>query len=612
MTGLRAAGSALRAAASLRRRSMVLVLVVVTLGLLGTGLAVAALRRADENRAVQALEEQTHVVAKTVTAEIRRYASTLDDLAAAAGAQARLEASEFAAITAKVDRERFPGATGVSLIIPATTAQIPRLQAYWRARGASGLVLNPAPGTDSHLFVVLLRSLDGATVSIGRDLAPAGAAVEALDLSRRTGRTTVSRAYVFLRDEVLPPEQRQLSIIVATPVYSSSSAAADRDLFRGWMVLGVRGGDFLRESIGVVARNAVAVTLHDTSRAGEQTVLARWEPPDAVVGDIGTRTVAIDAPQRVWQLSVSATNHLLPGPSLHLEALTWLAGGVITVLLAVLTAAVTSSRDRALLRVDEATAALRDDISRRKQVEERLRMREEELVGFAGVIAHDLRGPLARISAYTDFLREEAAPRLDSEHREFLERVRGGTTRMQLLLDDLLDYATADNGSLRISRVDLAAVVADIIAERTGAPAEQVPHIAVGPLPVVDGDPTLLRQVLDNMIGNALKYTGPGQIPHLEITAQERGESWRVEVSDRGIGIPAGERDKIFAAFTRAGTSLGYEGTGLGLAIVQRIVERHGGHVGVDGNEHGGSVFWITLPAVGSTPGARSPAASAV
>jgi signal transduction histidine kinase len=274
-----------------------------------------------------------------------------------------------------------------------------------------------------------------------------------------------------------------------------------------------------------------------------------------------------------------------------------MVGTLITALLAALTGTLVNSRNRALRRVDVATAALRDDISRREAVEQQLRRREEELVGFAGVVAHDLRSPLARITGYADFLREEAAPRLEPVHRDFLERLYGGAQRMQSLIDDLLDYATADNQTLVRTQVDLNRVVAEVIRDRVSGAGQRQPAIVLWPLPTVDGDPVLLRQVFDNLIGNALKYAPAGQDPSIEITSRPSADGGcRIEVADRGIGIPAAERETVFTAFIRADGSQNYHGTGLGLAIVHRIIERHQGAVGVEENPGGGSVFWLTLP----------------
>ena len=135
----------------------------------------------------------------------------------------------------------------------------------------------------------------------------------------------------------------------------------------------------------------------------------------------------------------------------------------------------------------------------------------------------------------------------------------------------------------------------------------------VGSLPVVAGDPTLLRQVFDNLVGNALKYTRPGHQAQVEITAaRAEDDGWRLEIRDRGIGIPAAQRAVVFDAFVRADGSQPYPGTGLGLAIVARIIERHGGRIGVHDNPGGGSVFWFTLPvsrAAVTAAGAGVPAA---
>ncbi|MFG1608079.1 ATP-binding protein [Actinoplanes sp. NPDC049265] len=588
----------------MRRRSMLVLVAVVLLGLLGTVLAVAALRRGDQNRAAQTLSERTQTVVETVSAEIRRYGEALRDVTAAVSAQAELDADEFAAIVAPVDRSRLPGATGVSLIVAAGTGQIPQVQARWRARGAAGLTLQPAPRATSHWFTVFVHPLDGSAPSVGRDLAPATAAVRTLELSRQTRQLTASQPYLFLKDAHLPPDQQQLSTVLAAPVYATSRAAPDVGQFRGWIVLGVRGGDFLRQSIGVVARDTVTVTLRDTAADGRQIVLAAWTPPGVTVEQRTSRTTTVEAPQRQWQLRVSATDKLLPETAVQMRTAAWVTGAVLTLLLAILAATVTTSRDRLMLSVEEATAALREDIARRTRVEEQLRRREQELVGFAGVVAHDLRGPLARISAYSDFLREEAAPAWNDEHRGFLERLRGGATRMQSLLDDLLDYATADNRPLTSVPVDLQAIVTDIVAERVIAPTDGT--VVVGPLPTVTGDPTLLRQVFDNLIGNACKYTRAGQAPQVEVTAQgdEQRGRWRIEVSDHGIGIPDEQRAEVFTAFTRASGSETYTGTGLGLAIVHRIVERHHGAIDVVGNRHGGSTFRVVLPA--TVPAARA------
>ncbi len=262
-------------------------------------------------------------------AEIRRYGNALADIAAAVGAQGRLNAVEFAAITAPIKRSMLPGATGISLVVAADLDQIAQVQTRWRSRGATTLALRPDDRFSSHLFVVLSQPLDGAPAPLGRDLSTASAAVDALTLSRTTRTVAASRPYRLLHDVARPVAQQQPSTLLAAPVYATSPQAADKEQFRGWVVLGLRGSDFLQQSIGVVARGTVAVALRDTTTDGRQATLAGWLPPGAQVNASHTKVVVVDVLQHVWQLQVTATNRLLPDTALHLQTTAGVTGALI-------------------------------------------------------------------------------------------------------------------------------------------------------------------------------------------------------------------------------------------------------------------------------------------
>ncbi|MEU7906558.1 ATP-binding protein [Actinoplanes sp. NPDC049118] len=578
-------------------RALRILVPIIALGLAGTALAAFALGRAEEDRLDRALSQQTAVVEQTLSAEMRRYSTSLQDLAGAVGAQSRLESAEFNAITATTNRQRLPGATGVAFVVPATDAQVADVERFWRAAGNPGLRLRPAPAATEHLFVVMAHPIDGVGDAAGQDMAASPQGTAALWKARETRAVAISSAYRLLRDAKLPPAQQQLSFVLVAPVFSTSPSAADFGRFRGWMMMGLRGENFVTDAIGRTAGDTVAVTLSDNT-AGRSTPFGRWQPAAPIDRDRAARTVTVAVPQGEWSLTVAPTERLLAGTDLHLDLIAWAVGGIITLLLATLTGTVITSRNRALRRVDAATAALRDDIERREAVESQLRQRETELVGFAGVVAHDLRSPLSRITGYADLLRDEAGPGLDPVHRDYLERLYAGAQDMQSLIDDLLDYAMADNRALVTTEVDLNRVVADVVRERVNGQGIQQPKIVVWPLPSVEADATMLRQVVDNLIGNALKYTPAGEDPSIEITGRPvDGGGWHIEVADRGIGVPCDQLDTIFDAFTRARGSERYQGTGLGLAIVHRVIERHGGEVGCAANPGGGSRFWFSLPA---------------
>ncbi|WP_178379841.1 PAS domain S-box protein [Cryptosporangium aurantiacum] len=234
-----------------------------------------------------------------------------------------------------------------------------------------------------------------------------------------------------------------------------------------------------------------------------------------------------------------------------------------------------------------------------------LREREAELRAFAGVVAHDLKAPLAAIAGYAELI----ADTLGSENASdaaatgtMLTRLQAGVDRMRHLIDDLLGYATARDSHLQPHDVDLNTVVADIVTERTAhlpAAGAEPPRIRVSRLPIVHADPVLTRQLLDNLIGNALKYTRPGQPATIDITAElgaDQPGHARIHVADRGIGIPAADQPHVFGTFYRVNAHRTYAGTGLGLAICHQIVHRHGGAITAADNPGGGTLISFTLP----------------
>ncbi|MGI5239430.1 PAS domain S-box protein [Dactylosporangium sp. CA-139066] len=228
-----------------------------------------------------------------------------------------------------------------------------------------------------------------------------------------------------------------------------------------------------------------------------------------------------------------------------------------------------------------------------------LRDREAELAGFAGVVAHDLKNPLTGIIGFAEMaadLLHDSPPGAAMAAR-YVTRVKENAQHMDQLIDDLLAFATARDAPLRPAWADLGAMVAHIVMVRTGHLAgPDRPDIVAGDLPTVWADAGMLRQVLDNLIGNAVKYTRPGSRAQVSVTAEHTAGVARISVADHGIGIPADQRQKVLSQFHRAHTGEGYAGTGLGLAICQRVIERHGGTIDIAENPGGGTVVTVTLP----------------
>ena len=244
------------------------------------------------------------------------------------------------------------------------------------------------------------------------------------------------------------------------------------------------------------------------------------------------------------------------------------------------------------------------------------RRRTAELTSFAGVIAHDLLNPLGAVEGWTEMLADEIEETHPGLGDNALRRIRASATRMRGIITGLLNYSVAREGELSVSDFPLADAIGEVVEARTSAAlatGHVVPVISVDADASVRADRSLVAQVLDNLIGNAAKYTAPCETPQIEVRGHGPAQGWvTLSVADRGIGLPPGEEDAVFAEFHRVPEHRNrYVGTGLGLSICKRIVERHGGRISAHARPGGGSVFVLTLPAAPADSRSHDPASNA-
>ncbi len=222
----------------------------------------------------------------------------------------------------------------------------------------------------------------------------------------------------------------------------------------------------------------------------------------------------------------------------------------------------------------------------------------EELEQYAAVSSHDLQEPLRKILAFGDRLSTRNTEQLDARGQDYLRRMLNSATRMRTLIDDLLAYSRAQGASVRCGPVDLDALLAEVVEDLQGRLAKTGGLLEVGPLPTLEADATGMRQIFQNLIGNALKFVRPGVPPRVQVHALEACDAGlsRIVIQDNGIGIAAEHLDRIFRVFRRLHPRSDYEGTGIGLAICRRVVERHHGTLQVSSVLGEGSTFTLTLP----------------
>lgn len=244
------------------------------------------------------------------------------------------------------------------------------------------------------------------------------------------------------------------------------------------------------------------------------------------------------------------------------------------------------------------------DVTERKLAETQLQMLNTELTRsnaeleqFAYIASHDLQEPLRMVTRYNELLAKRYSDKLDDNAKEFIQFAIDGAQRMSLLIKALLEYSRIGR-NMAMTTVAMGEVLQLAQRNLTLAVEDCQGQVEADPLPTVRGNTTLLVQLLQNLIGNALKFRRPNQSPHIKITAHPvTQQHWQFSVQDNGIGIPPDQQDKLFVIFRRLHTREAYPGTGIGLAVCKKIVEQHSGCIWVESNEQGGATFFFTLPA---------------
>ncbi|HEY3840838.1 MAG TPA: ATP-binding protein, partial [Bryobacteraceae bacterium] len=231
-----------------------------------------------------------------------------------------------------------------------------------------------------------------------------------------------------------------------------------------------------------------------------------------------------------------------------------------------------------------------------------LRRANEDLEQFAYSASHDLQEPLRSVKIYSELLGTRYSDRFDQRGFEFLDYVRGGATRMEMLVRDLLAYTQAARLDETPEITDAGAALRDVLDGLAGTITETSARIEAGAMPSVPVHETHLQLIFQNLISNAIKYHRPDVPPLIRISATRQDDRWCFAISDNGIGIEEEYKERIFGLFKRLHSSDEYSGTGIGLAICQRIVERYRGRIWVESTFGSGSTFFFTLPAAGSTP----------
>ena len=254
-------------------------------------------------------------------------------------------------------------------------------------------------------------------------------------------------------------------------------------------------------------------------------------------------------------------------------------------------------------------AELRESLARQRSTEAALKLANRELESFSYSVAHDLRGPLRSIDGFSQMLLEDCAAALDTTGRRYLQTVRTEAQRMGELIDDLLELAQVSRAELSRQRIDLSRIAAQIADRLHGEQPDRQVTCTIEREIFVDADRRLLQILLENLLGNAWKFTSKRPDAKIEVFAEKVGDAAVISVRDNGAGFDMAFAKKLFVPFQRLHAPAEFPGTGIGLATVQRIVQRHGGRVWAEAIAGEGAAFHFTLQPTGERLSAPTAAA---
>ena len=584
---------------------MAVAYVVLLVALLLTGLASYYVRQNVEAREKEHFEEVTSSAERALDRRMQTYIDAMLDGRGLFAASESVTREEWAAYVAGSDlKRRYPGIQAIAYAervpLGGQEAHVRRV----REEGFASYSLRPSGERYEYFPLTYVEPFEGDNRSLfGHDFYADRVNRDAMEQARDTGLPRASGKVDLLRAGI--PEQN--GFLVYTPIYRDGAAHGTpderREALQGYIVSVFRTDDLLGGIFGDQPHAQVDLEVFDGAEFTRANMLhdddgdlhAQNPGASASFSEITTMQVA----GRIWSLYFSALPGFEPGWRSSLPLFVLLSGLAISLMLFGITWMLANSRlqaERVGAQLEATNRQLEDANRDLEETNRELEATNKELEAFSYSVSHDLRAPLRSIDGFSQILLEDYADKLDEEGEDYLGRVRAASKHMDTLIEDLLDLSRVSRGPLRREVIDLSAVARGIVQKLERSQPERKVRFVAEEGVVAFGDASLLALALENLLGNAWKFTSKKEVATIEFGATPyEGGDVAYYVRDDGAGFDPRYAEKLFGAFQRLHGAEDFEGTGIGLATVARIVHRHGGRVWAEGAVGEGATFFFTL-----------------
>ncbi len=507
----------------------------------------------------------------------------------------KMSSSQWAAYANSLALDRkYPGINGIGIILRVPRAAAQEFTVLERIERRD-FAMHPEHAFDPLYPIVVVEPLRGNEKAVGLDIAFEKNRRTGLERAIAEGNAQVTGPITLVQDQTKTP-----GFLFYTPFYKdglSSTAELRQQNFVGAvyapfvvskLMLGTLRRDNRRLLIRIADGNEVLFDELNTSTANYDA------------NPVFQETLRIELYGRTWTIEMH-TDAVFSAASESNQPTFILVGGLfIDALLLIFFVLLNRARGRAVTYADEVTVELQVVNEELREQQKILMRSNAELEQFAYVASHDLQEPLRMVRSYSELLTTDLEGTLTPDQATDLGYLAEGAERMQTLVDDLLEFSRVDNKhSPYIPKpVHLEQLIDDVVHDLGALLLDAKADLSVVGADIwIQADEGQLRQVIQNLVSNSLKFQQEGATPKVEIGAiASKDSEWKIYVKDNGIGIPKDMQERVFQIFQRLHTRREYKGTGLGLAIVKKIVERHGGAVGIESEQGMGCCMSFTIP----------------